>query len=316
MSRSILRGPFFQDLSCTTLHYARWMSSPRRRPMMAHTLADALLGYLSRLTESRRDEVPDAALLQRFVGEREEAAYSALLRRHASLVWGVCWRLTGHVQEAEDAFQATFLVLARNASTVRNGESLASWLYGVAYRVATRARQRAARRHAIELQAASERTASADSSESWRELQAALDDEVARLPNIYRAPFVLCCLEQRSKREAAQLLGLPEGTLSSRLARSRKILRQRLARRGIALSALLTGLAVGRATAVSPRLIDETLRAAVTAAPASACGSPVETLAASAVPVKASTRVLVAGGLVAILLPIALGLALSPTPAE
>src|SRR5262249_10995636 len=149
----------------------------------------------------------DAELLRRFVAQDEQAAFATLVARHAALVWSVCCQVLHCEQEAEDAFQATFLVLARKAGTIRNGEAVASWLYGVAHRVAVKAGTRERRRQALTREARLPPAVAEPVCEAaWRELQTLLDEEVRRLPDKYRAPFVLCCLGQKSKAEAAREL--------------------------------------------------------------------------------------------------------------
>jgi RNA polymerase sigma factor (sigma-70 family) len=182
--------------------------------------------------------VPDSdeQLLARFVRGREEPAFGALVRRHGPMVFGVCRRLLGHWQDAEDACQATFLVLARHAGSIRKPGSLASWLYGVAVRVANKARSAALRRRQEEQQAPGRIADSALPDAAWRELRAILDEELIRLPERYRAPLVLCYLEGTTNEAAARQLGCTKGTVSSRLARARDLLRRRLTRRGLALS--------------------------------------------------------------------------------
>ena len=181
---------------------------------------------------------PDADLLARFVATKDTAAFEELVRRHGALVLGVCKRVTGHPQDAEDAFQATFLVLAQQAASVRNGERLWNWLYGVAFRVSWRSRRAARRRRARETPVALlPEPRAPEPSPIQTELAPILDEELAALPSHYREAIVLCDLRGASRQEAAAALGVPEGTLSSRLANGRKKLAARLTKRGITLAA-------------------------------------------------------------------------------
>jgi RNA polymerase sigma factor (sigma-70 family) len=180
----------------------------------------------------------DGSLMERFVVGRDEAAFEALLARHGPMVLGVCRRRLREPGDVEDAFQATFLVLVQKAGTIRDPQRLSPWLYGVACRVAGRARAQAARRQARERPGDLEPAAEPDAGPERRELDAVLDEEVARLPEAYRSVLVLCDVEGRPHAEAARELAWPLGTVKSRLAQARVRLRARLMRRGLAPAAL------------------------------------------------------------------------------
>jgi RNA polymerase sigma factor (sigma-70 family) len=200
------------------------------------------------------EAMTDGALLERFVSLRDEDAFAGLVRRHGPMVLGVCRRLLRDPHDAEDAFQATFLVAVRKAASVRPREMFGNWLYGVAYRTAREARARLARRRAKEKQADDmPHPPQAEPEADWDELRRLLDQELSRLPEKYRVPVILCELEGRSRRDVARQLRLPEGTLSSRLATARKTLARRLSRHGPALSAgALAGFLAGGASATVP----------------------------------------------------------------
>ncbi len=214
-----------------------------------------------------RDEagLSDGQLLECFVIGREEAAFEALVRRHGPMVLGVCRRVAGNVQDAEDAFQATFLVLVRKAASLRSRELVGNWLYGVAYRTALKARTASARRRIKERQVPDMPDPHVETEDAWLDLLPLLDAALTHLPEKYRVPVVLCELEGRSRKDVAKQLGLPEGTLSSRLATARRMLAQRLKRQGVAFSvpALVALLSHQAASACVPApLLASTVKAA------------------------------------------------------
>ena len=234
-------------------------------------LSSVLRCLRQRASTSPGGELTDRQLLSRFGESRDEAAFAVLLQRHGRLVWSVCRHVLGNEQDAEDAFQAAFLILARKAGAIRKPESLASWLHGVAHRVALKARGRRGRQSLARPTPPAEPSGPVAEA-ALREVQAILDDEVRLLPEKLREPFVLCCLEGRSKTEAARQLGCPEGTVSGRLAQARERLRRRLARRGVALTAALTATAVAEG-AVPAALSRAAFEGAVAGAAAGSSGA-------------------------------------------
>jgi RNA polymerase sigma factor (sigma-70 family) len=232
---------------------------------MADIRLSRVFRYLRRhLGAEAHEGVTDGELLARFAGRRDEAAFTTLMHRHGPMVLGVCRRLLGHDQDTEDAVQATFLVLARKAGSIRKRASVGSWLYGVARRLALRSRAQRA------LRAARERAAlpapAPTMAAAWQDLQATLDEELERLPEKYRTPLILCYLEGQTHDETARQLGCPVGTVRSRVARARDRLRDRLARRGLPLSAtaFAAALATTTASAALPQpMVNTTLPAAL-----------------------------------------------------
>jgi RNA polymerase sigma factor (sigma-70 family) len=264
---------------------------------MAATQRDTVLRYLQAAAGAAGEQT-DGELLRAFASGQDPGAFTALVRRHGPLVLAVCRRLLRQEQDAEDAFQAAFLVLARKAAAIHKPDSLAGWLHGLAYRIAMNARRAAARRRRHEGQAPTPQPASPAWEAAWREVQLLLDREVQRLPPKYREPFVLCCLEGHSGAEAARRLGLKEGTVWSRLAQARQRLRRRLVARGVTLTAVLGAAALATpARAAVPAVL---VRAAVSCATAAAVPVPIATLAEGALKamlpnkLKAGTVVLLA----------------------
>jgi RNA polymerase sigma factor (sigma-70 family) len=195
-------------------------------------------------------DLTDTDLLERFRSRGEEAAFTLLMQRHGPAVLRVCQRVFGDAHEAEDAFQATFLVLVRKAGSIRKQQSLASWLYGVAHHIAGRARAQANQRRIRARAAVSPVTSpSAPDMVSQSELHALLDEEVGQLPDRYRAPLVLCCLEGKTHEQAARELGWPRSSVTARLERAREQLRLRLTRRGYSVTAGLPAAVLTEQTA-------------------------------------------------------------------
>jgi RNA polymerase sigma factor (sigma-70 family) len=230
---------------------------------MATTQSGIVLRHLRQLVRANdAGALPDQHLLDRFVRGREEAAFTALVRRHGPLVLGVCRRVLHQEQDAEDVFQATFLVLARKAGAIGNRASVGSWLYRVAYHMALKARKQAATRHKREARAARPDEADPLAEVTGRELLAVLDAELDELPQSRREPLVLCYLQGLTRDEAARQLGCSESTLKRRLEAGKEDLRRRLARRGLALPAVLTAAGVV-GSAVPATLAATTARAAI-----------------------------------------------------
>jgi RNA polymerase sigma factor (sigma-70 family) len=258
-----------------------------------------------RLREAALGGRPDADLLRAYVHRRDEAAFEALVRRHGPVVLGVCRRVLRNRADAEDCFQATFLVLVRKARSIRRPESLGSWLYGVAFRVAQKARAAGIKRRAKEAKVMPREETTADPTD---DLLALLDLEIANLPQKYQTPLVRCDLGGKTRKEVAQELGCAEGTVASRLARGRVLLARRLARHGLGLSggALAAMLSENAAAACVPAaLVSSTVQAATLYAAGQAVAAKVAALTEGVLKamllnkLKAGAAVLVIAGLLA-----------------
>jgi RNA polymerase sigma factor (sigma-70 family) len=280
---------------------------------MVNAQLHGVLRYLGSLRDAQvLTEASDAQLLERFAGGHEEAPFAALVRRHGPMVWSVARRVLAHVQDAEDVFQATFLLLARKAASIRKAASVGSWLHGVAHRLALKARLQQARRRSREKRAADMRQTSPGGQTSLAEMAAALDEALGELPEKYRAALVLCYLEGQSQEEAARRLGCPLATVRTRVARGRKLLRDRLAKRGLTLST--AGLAALLITSAAPAaapaaLVKATVQAALPFAAGQSAAARCSTQAAGLVQeglqamfltkVKTATALLLAASLIA-----------------
>src|SRR5712692_3268606 len=242
---------------------------------------NAVIEHIRQLAEGRRvNPGMDQQLLERFIARRDEAAFAALVRRHGPMILALCRRVLHHAQDAEDVFQVTFLVLARKAASIRKHESVGSWLYGVAYRLALKAKTEAAKRQARNPVSSRNQVSSSDplSELTWREVCTTLDEELAHLPDRCRAPLVLCYLESKTQDEALQQLGWSKSTFRRRLEEGRTKLCSRLTRRGITLSAGLWATLLsdqGASAALPSALCQSTVQAAIVLAAGEMAGAAV-----------------------------------------
>jgi RNA polymerase sigma factor (sigma-70 family) len=243
-------------------------------------------GVLRHIRNLAEEGASDGELLERFASGRDERAFRQLVRRHGPMVLGACRRLLGSHHDAEDAFQAVFLILVRKANSIRRPEALGAWLHEVAVRTARRAQARKAVRRFHERQVPIMPERDFLASVAWRDLQGVLDDEVERLPAKLRVPFVLCYLEGQTYEQASKRLHCPTGTISRRLSQARELLRARLVRRGLALPAgvLAAALAEGQArAALTGSLVSTTVKAAIGGAAGEAAAGAVSTHVAALV---------------------------------
>lgn len=231
----------------------------------------------------------DAQMLESFIERRDSAAFEALVEFHGPMVFGVCHRILGNHHDAEEAFQATFLVLARRADSIFARDLLANWLFGVARRTALKAKGMRAKRQTRERQVPDVPEPAAPSPDGWRELMPLLDDELSRLPTKYRSTLILCDLEGKTHKEAARRLGATERAVAMRLLRARNMLAKRLSARGIAFSAGALAILLtenGASAAVPARLVISVTKAA---------GLPAASQAAAAGLVSANVAALTEG---------------------
>src|SRR5262245_49776449 len=204
---------------------------------MATTPMSELVHHLRRTVLLRDGAgLTDGQLLDAYLSRHDQAALAALVQRHGPMVWGVCRRVLGNYHDAEDAFQATFLVLVRKATSITPREMVANWLYGVAHQTALKAGATVSTRMGRERQGLEMPEPAAAEPARWEELLPVLDEELSRLPDNYRAVVVLCDLEGKTRKEAARQLGIPEGTVAGWIARARVMLANRLTQRGVTLS--------------------------------------------------------------------------------
>ncbi len=254
----------------------------------------------------------DGQLLGCFLDHRDEAAFATIVKRHGPMVWGVCRRLLPH-HDAEDAFQATFLVLVRKAASIEPREMVANWLYGVAHRTALHSRRTTARWRTRERQVTQVPEPAVAEQDHWHDLQPLFDQELARLPDKYRVAIVLCDLEGKTRNEAARLLGCPEGTLAARLVRGRTLLAKRLARQGFVVPGGAVAAVLSRSAAsasVPPSVVSSTIEAASVFAAGRAAGvvpARVAALAKGALRAMLLSKLRVVAAVVAALAVVALG---------
>jgi len=241
----------------------------------------AVLRYFQAMNAQDSFPSSDQELLSNLVSRRDEQAFAALMQRHGPMVLSVCRRVLHNEYDAEDTFQATFLVLVKKASTIRRGESLHTWLYKVAFRLAQRLRARHARQQTVPLPNEGSNAPAEPDPLSWNEVRSALDEELQHLPEKYRAPLVLCCLSDKTRDEAAEELGWSLNVLKGRLERGRKLLRARLLRRGVELTSALLAITLTQcksAAALPAPLTVATLKTAAIASGSAAATVPAQVL--------------------------------------
>ena len=232
---------------------------------MANGSLSTMFDRLRRLIPGNETPLTDRELLARFDRDHDQSAFAQLVERHGSMVLGVCRRVLNHQQDAEDAFQATFLVLARKANSGNWDDSVGHWLYEVALRTAQKSRVTDARRQARERRAGEMTRQEPTSEQQLVDLHAVLDEEIHRLPKAYVMPLVLCCLQELTHEQAAKQLGVTEGTIRARLWRGRELLRQRLGKRGVTMTASVLTTLLSQSTSVAQPSADLMARTVMSA---------------------------------------------------
>jgi RNA polymerase sigma factor (sigma-70 family) len=252
----------------------------------------------------------DGDLLQRFIDGQDETAFDELVRRHGPMVLGVCQRVLHNRHDAEDCFQAAFMVLVRKATAIQPRSMVGNWLYGVAYRTALEARKMAARRRVVERKQPPAAPCE-PAIDRWQELRPVLDQELARLPDKYRVVLIACDIQGKTRQQAAHQLGLPEGTVASRLSRARALLEKRLKRHNVALSAVALGLVLSQHAQAAPvpsSLAASTVAAAARLAAGKAVSPSVAALADNVLKAMFFSKLKIAAALCVLLVAIGLGI--------
>jgi RNA polymerase sigma factor (sigma-70 family) len=265
---------------------------------------------VQRVRTAAMTALSDADLLTTFLEQRDETAFAALVQRYGSMVWGVCRRLLNH-HDAEDAFQAVFLILFRKAESIKPRRMVSNWLYGVAYQAALHARRTATRRNTRERQVAMPEPAAPV--DALHDLRVVLDAELSRLPDRYRAVIVLCDLEGKTRKEAAHYLGCAEGTVSGQLARGRAMLARRLRRHGLGVSGAALAALLAETASAMPRSI---VSSAITTVLTQALSAKVAVLAEGVLKAMLVTKLTKTLGVVLVLGLIAAGATLVGTASQ
>jgi RNA polymerase sigma factor (sigma-70 family) len=281
---------------------------------MANSALAVLMDRVRQTVFARDAALSDEQLLSAFIQRREEAAFEAIVRRHGAMVLSTCRRVLRSHHDAEDAFQATFLVLAHKAATITSKHSLANWLYGVAYKTSLKAKSTATQQRRREQEGADMSKPESAAPQFGSDVHALLDEELSRLPDVYRSVIVICDLEGKTRKQAARQLGCPEGTVAGRLARARALLAKRLTQRGVALSAAFLaghGSISLAAVGVPAALIASTSKAAMLYAArqaiAGAVAPHVAALAAGVLRAMTLTKIMILGIAVAVLVATSFG---------